>query len=89
MTGHMCDVAAEIGQTPLLMTTQQTSTHFLHAVSMQAVMIALYHSFQNDHHSVTHDIHLQYLKRGRNDSTTSFYFRMTIVVSLMIFIRSI
>ncbi len=55
MAGHMSHVAAETRQTSLLMTSQQTSTHFLHAVNMQAVMIALLHLFQSDHHSVTHD----------------------------------
>ena len=55
MTGYMSHVAAETGETSLLMTSQQTSIHLLHAVTMQAAMIALHHSDQNDHDNVTHD----------------------------------
>ena len=42
-------------ETSLVMTSQQISIHFLNAVSMQAVKIALHHSDQNDHDNVTDD----------------------------------
>ncbi len=55
MAGHTSHVTAEARQTSLLITSQQTSTHFLHAVGTQAVTIAQYHLFRSDHRRVTHD----------------------------------